>query len=106
MDDLIATGGTLAAGIKLVGACAALPPPQRPAPLPAASPAPAPALLAPGVLALSPPPCSASPPRLPPAEKVGAQVVECACVIELPFLEGRKKLNGAPLFVLIEKEGA
>jgi adenine/guanine phosphoribosyltransferase-like PRPP-binding protein len=40
-----------------------------------------------------------------PAEKVGAEIVETACIIELPALEGRKKLEGVPLFVLIEKEG-
>lgn len=39
------------------------------------------------------------------AEKVGAEVVEAACVIELPALKGREKLEGLPLFVLIEKEG-
>lgn len=39
------------------------------------------------------------------AEKVGADVVEAACVIELPALKGREKLEGLPLFVLIEKEG-
>ncbi|CAM8980314.1 hypothetical protein QQ045_000770 [Rhodiola kirilowii] len=35
-------------------------------------------------------------------ERVGAEVVECACVIELPDLEGRKRLKGKPLFVLVE----
>ncbi|KAI9111068.1 hypothetical protein K1719_017943 [Acacia pycnantha] len=35
-------------------------------------------------------------------ERVGAEVVECACVIELPELKGREKLNGKPLFVLLE----
>lgn len=40
------------------------------------------------------------------AEKVGAEVVEAACVIELPFLNGREKIKGTPLFVLVEKEGA
>lgn len=39
------------------------------------------------------------------AEKVGADVVEAACVIELPALKGREKLEGLPLYVLIEKEG-
>ncbi|GLC50207.1 hypothetical protein PLESTB_000354200 [Pleodorina starrii] len=56
VDDLIATGGTLAAGINLV-------------------------------------------------KKAGGVVVEAACVIELPFLEGRKKIPDTPLFVLVEKEG-
>jgi adenine phosphoribosyltransferase len=40
-----------------------------------------------------------------PAGKVGADVVEAACVIELPALKGREKLEGLPLFVLIEMEG-
>lgn len=53
VDDLIATGGTLCAAIRLL-------------------------------------------------ERVGAEVVECACVIELPELKGREKLNGKPLFVLVE----
>eukprot|EP00955_Chlamydomonas_euryale_P098971 365187-Chlamydomonas_euryale.AAC.10 len=55
VDDLIATGGTLNAGIKLI-------------------------------------------------EKVGAEVVEAACVIELPFLKGRDKIQGTKLHVLVEKE--
>ena len=55
VDDLIATGGTLGAGIDLVS-------------------------------------------------KVEAHVMGCACIIELPELEGRKKLGDIPLFVLVEKE--
>uniref|UniRef100_A0A1D1Z990 adenine phosphoribosyltransferase n=1 Tax=Anthurium amnicola TaxID=1678845 RepID=A0A1D1Z990_9ARAE len=35
-------------------------------------------------------------------ERVGAEVVECACVIELPELKGREKLNGKPLYILVE----
>ncbi|XP_028779073.1 adenine phosphoribosyltransferase 4 [Neltuma alba] len=35
-------------------------------------------------------------------ERVGAEVVECACVIELPELKGRERLNGKPLHVLLE----
>ncbi|KAK8952646.1 Adenine phosphoribosyltransferase 1 [Platanthera guangdongensis] len=54
IDDLIATGGTLCAAVKLL-------------------------------------------------ERVGAVVVECACVIELPELNGREKLGGIPLFVLINR---
>ncbi|XP_023764916.1 adenine phosphoribosyltransferase 1 isoform X1 [Lactuca sativa] len=34
-------------------------------------------------------------------ERVGANVVECACVIELPDLKGRDRLGDKPLFVLI-----
>lgn len=49
-------------------------------------------------------PAAARPTTLP-AEKVGGEVVEAACVIELPALKGREKLEGLPLFVLIEKEG-
>jgi adenine phosphoribosyltransferase len=56
VDDLVATGGTLAAGAALV-------------------------------------------------KKVGGEVVEAACVIELPALKGREKIGDLPLFVLIEMEG-
>ncbi|KAM1800874.1 hypothetical protein ACFX11_032550 [Malus domestica] len=35
-------------------------------------------------------------------ERVGAEVVECACLIELPDLQGRERLNGKPLYVLVE----
>ncbi|CAL9202343.1 unnamed protein product [Musa hybrid cultivar] len=35
-------------------------------------------------------------------ERAGAEVVECACVIELPELKGRERLNGKPLYVLME----
>jgi adenine phosphoribosyltransferase len=52
VDDLIATGGTLGAAIRLL-------------------------------------------------ERVGVDVVECACVIELPELKGRNKLGDKPLFVLV-----
>lgn len=34
-------------------------------------------------------------------ERVGANVVECACVIELADLKGRDKLGDKPLFVLV-----
>ncbi|KAI9106776.1 hypothetical protein K1719_022304 [Acacia pycnantha] len=52
IDDLIATGGTLCAAIKLL-------------------------------------------------ERVGVEVFECACVIELPELKGRERLGDKPLFVLV-----
>ncbi|KAL8232202.1 hypothetical protein R6Q57_001980 [Mikania cordata] len=52
IDDLIATGGTLEAAIKLL-------------------------------------------------ERVGANIVECACVIELRDLKGRDRLGDKPLYVLI-----
>lgn len=52
VDDLIATGGTLCAAIRLL-------------------------------------------------ERVGVHVVECACVIELPELQGRQRLGDKPLFVLV-----
>lgn len=32
-----------------------------------------------------------------------AEVVECACIIELPDLNGRQRLEGIPLHVLVEK---
>uniref|UniRef100_A0A9I9CLP5 adenine phosphoribosyltransferase n=1 Tax=Cucumis melo TaxID=3656 RepID=A0A9I9CLP5_CUCME len=35
-------------------------------------------------------------------ERAGAEVIECACVIELPVLKGRERLNDKPLFVLVE----
>ncbi|XP_064972536.1 adenine phosphoribosyltransferase 3-like isoform X2 [Musa acuminata AAA Group] len=35
-------------------------------------------------------------------ERAGAEVLECACVIELPELKGRGRLNGKPLYVLVE----
>ncbi|XP_039141532.1 adenine phosphoribosyltransferase 1-like isoform X1 [Dioscorea cayenensis subsp. rotundata] len=35
-------------------------------------------------------------------ERAGAEVVECACVIELPELKGRERLNGKPLHILVE----
>jgi adenine phosphoribosyltransferase len=37
--------------------------------------------------------------------KVGGEVVEAACIIELPELGGRAKLDGLPLYVLLEKAG-
>ena len=53
-----------------------------------------------------------SPPCLPAAEagvelvnKAGGEVVEAACVIELPELKGRENLVGLDLYVLVEKEG-
>jgi adenine phosphoribosyltransferase len=35
-------------------------------------------------------------------QKVGGRVVECAFVIELPFLNGREKLKGHEIFSLIQ----
>ncbi|XP_015698768.2 adenine phosphoribosyltransferase 1 [Oryza brachyantha] len=55
VDDLIATGGTLSAAVKLL-------------------------------------------------ERAGAEVVECACVIELPELKGRDKLGNRPVFVLVKAD--
>ncbi|KAL5224567.1 hypothetical protein ABZP36_011206 [Zizania latifolia] len=57
VDDLIATGGTLCAAVKLI-------------------------------------------------ERAGAEVVECACVIELPELKGRDKLGNKPVFVLVKADEA
>lgn len=35
---------------------------------------------------------------------VGGEVVEAACIIELPELKGRDRLQGLPLFVLLALE--
>ncbi|KAL9257594.1 Adenine phosphoribosyltransferase 3-like protein [Drosera capensis] len=35
-------------------------------------------------------------------ERAGAEVVECACVIEVPDLKGRERLKGKPLYILVE----
>ncbi|KAL0550362.1 hypothetical protein IC582_014870 [Cucumis melo] len=35
-------------------------------------------------------------------ERAGAEVVECACVIELPELKGRERLSGKSLYILVE----
>ncbi|KAF2303811.1 hypothetical protein GH714_023541 [Hevea brasiliensis] len=53
IDDLIATGGTLSAAIRLL-------------------------------------------------ERMGAEVVECACVIGLPEVKGQCRLRGKPLYILVE----
>ncbi|XP_024985948.1 adenine phosphoribosyltransferase 4 isoform X2 [Cynara cardunculus var. scolymus] len=39
-------------------------------------------------------------------ERAGAEVVECACVIEVPDLKGRERLrsHGKPLYVLVESQ--
>lgn len=37
--------------------------------------------------------------------QVGAKVVECAVVIELKDLNGKAKLGGLPLYVQVQKEG-
>ncbi|CAI9095900.1 OLC1v1031937C1 [Oldenlandia corymbosa var. corymbosa] len=37
-------------------------------------------------------------------ERAGAEVIECACVIEIPELKGRDRLNGKPLYVLVESQ--
>jgi adenine phosphoribosyltransferase len=56
VDDLIATGGTIEAAVKLVG-------------------------------------------------KLGAEIVECAFIVELPDLKGREKIKDQPIFTLCEFEG-
>lgn len=56
VDDLIATGGTVGATVKLV-------------------------------------------------KKLGADIVECAFLIELPDLKGREKVEGCELFAIMEFEG-
>ncbi|PSS11170.1 Adenine phosphoribosyltransferase [Actinidia chinensis var. chinensis] len=35
-------------------------------------------------------------------ERMGAEVVECACVIGLPEVKGQRRLNGKPLYILVE----
>ena len=37
--------------------------------------------------------------------QVGATVVECAVVIEMPDLKGKAKLGGLPLYAQVQKEG-
>ncbi|XP_073055758.1 adenine phosphoribosyltransferase 4-like [Primulina eburnea] len=37
-------------------------------------------------------------------ERAGAEVLECACVIEIPGLKGRERLNGKPVYVLVESQ--
>jgi adenine phosphoribosyltransferase len=53
VDDLLATGGTMSAAVKLI-------------------------------------------------EKLGAEVIEIACVVELPLLKGREKLGGYPVHTLVD----
>lgn len=38
-------------------------------------------------------------------KKLGAEVVEAACIVELPDLKGREKLGGHPVYTVIEFEG-
>lgn len=38
-------------------------------------------------------------------KKAQAEVVEAACIVELPDLKGRDKMEGVPLFAMIQKEG-
>uniref|UniRef100_A0A6M2E677 adenine phosphoribosyltransferase n=1 Tax=Populus davidiana TaxID=266767 RepID=A0A6M2E677_9ROSI len=35
-------------------------------------------------------------------ERVGAEVIECACVIGVPDVKGQCRLNGKPLYILVE----
>lgn len=37
--------------------------------------------------------------------QVNAEVVECAVVIEMPDLKGRRKLCDVPLYAQVQKEG-
>lgn len=53
LDNLVATGGTLSAAIKLL-------------------------------------------------ERMGAEVVECGCVIGVPEVKGQSRLKGKPLYILVE----
>jgi adenine phosphoribosyltransferase len=38
-------------------------------------------------------------------KKMGANLVECAFVVELPDLKGREKIPGCPVFAMVEFEG-
>ena len=38
-------------------------------------------------------------------KKLGAEIVECAFLIELPDLKGRERLNGCKMFAMMEFEG-
>lgn len=38
-------------------------------------------------------------------KKLGAEIVECAFLIELPDLKGREKLNGCEIYAMMEFEG-
>jgi len=38
-------------------------------------------------------------------DKIGGVIVECVFVVELPDLNGRKRLNGHKLFSIVEFEG-
>jgi Phosphoribosyl transferase domain len=121
IDDLIATGGTMGAGIKLIRArpCwgllsaawlrnARARQAQRgtwPASLCACALLQARMCWHLGRWAAEDVRLACSQLRTCPADKVKAEIVECACVIELPDLKGRDKLEGQPLYVLIEKEG-
>ena len=112
VDDLIATGGTMGAGIKLMGARKQI-----------ASACHMPHVLYQGLRVPFQQVCAACLAMFSMCvcgevkkqfstshtgfcvDKVKAEVVECACVIELPDLKGRDKLQDKKLFVLIEKEG-
>lgn len=37
--------------------------------------------------------------------QAGGEIVEAACVIEMPDLHGRSKLGDVPLYTQIDKEG-
>ena len=37
--------------------------------------------------------------------QLGADIIECAFLIELPDLKGREKLNGVDVFAIMEFEG-
>ncbi len=38
-------------------------------------------------------------------EKLGADIVECAFIVELPDLKGREQISGIPVFAITEFEG-
>lgn len=100
IDDLIATGGTLAAGIKLMvqvcdfdslctAGCNAV---RLQAWVPCAGAVDEATWHDGSLLVLA-------------HVQAEAEVVECACVIELPDLKGKAKLSGLPLYVQVQREG-
>ena len=118
VDDLIATGGTLREYPPCLCRCAMLC--CRPCTSPArsagsrrpfhhvSSHSRVPTLPCLRPCTAAPAPCPSLLPAVAGVELVklaGGEVVEAACVIELPELKGREKLGGLPLHVLVEKEG-
>ncbi|CAI7865039.1 unnamed protein product [Closterium sp. NIES-53] len=117
VDDLVATGGTLGAGIRLIGTLCSPHPTQfvncSCSRFPPSSPSPVTPVLFFNVAHSIPlSPCCPLAPSLSPlhsplftyfgyTERAGAQVEECACVIELPDLKVRLYSLGLALVGLV-----